>query len=414
MQPNTMQPSNNRLLHLDVLRGFALLGILLVNFQLFTQPVLASFLGLDAGLEGIHRATDMAILWLAEGKFYPLFAMLFGAGFALMLERARETGRSFWPAYLRRTLALGLFGIAHIALVWVGDILLLYSLCALIAVLLFRRTPVQRLWKWGLVLIAIPMVLMWLYAASYGAAQMEPEAADKFRAGIEADREQTLEMAAAAERIHIEGSYADNVRQRIQEYANLAVYFSFQWVPMVLGFFLLGRWLVQSRRLTDIRHHESWLRRWRLWGLGLGLPVSAISTWLLYGADWMLPTTDVALGTTLLIIAGVLLPLGYLATVVLASERLAFLAPAGRMALSNYLLQSIFWTLVFYGYGLGMWQEIDRGWHIPLALVFFALQVVFSHWWLKHFRFGPAEWLWRSFTYLKWQPFRRNGMAETG
>ena len=406
-----MQPTTDRLIHLDVLRGFALLGILLVNFELFTRPVLASFIGLDAGLEGMDRAVDMAILWLAEGKFYPLFAMLFGIGFALMLERARETGSSFWPIYLRRTIVLALFGLAHIALVWVGDILLLYSLAALIVVLLFRNTPLQRQWKWGLFLIAIPMLLMWLYAAFFAAAQADPEAAEQFRAGIEADREQILVLIEEAEDVHTQGSYAENVVHRVHEYGGLAMHFGFQWIPMVLGFFMLGRWLIQSGRLRDISRHESWLRRWRLWGLGIGLPLSAVSTWMIYDADWLVPTPDVALGTTLLIVAGVILPLGYLATVVLASRRLAFLAPAGRMALSNYLLQSIVWTLVFYGYGLDLWQEIDRLWHPLLVVGFFALQVAASYWWLKQFRFGPAEWLWRSITYLQWQPFRRTANA---
>lgn len=402
-----MQATSQRLLHLDVLRGFALLGILLVNFELFTRPVLANFVGLDAGLEGLDRAVDAGIFWLAEGKFYPLFAMLFGAGFALMMERARETGRSFWPVYLRRTFALALFGLAHIALVWVGDILLLYSLCAFIVVLIFRNTPVQRQWKWALFLIALPILFMWLYASFYAMAQQDPEVAEDFRAGIEANREQVISLADKAEQVHTEGSYGENVAHRLQEYRHLAGNTAFQWIPMVLGFFLLGRWLIQSGRLRDIATHETWLRRWRLWGLGLGLPISAVATWLLYGADWLTPDMEVTLGTTLLIIGGVLLPLGYLAAVVLASNRLAFLAPAGRMALTNYLMQSLVWIFVFYGYGLGLWQQIGHAWFPLLVVGFFGLQVLFSHWWLKHFHFGPAEWLWRTITYLKLQPMRR-------
>lgn len=397
-------------MHLDVLRGFALLGILLANFQLFTQPipVLAGYIGLDEGHGGANRVADAAILWLAEGKFYPLFAMLFGGGFVLMWERTRESGRAFWPAYLRRILALGFFGLAHLVLIWGGDILLIYSLSALLMVLFFRNTPTEKLWKWGLALIFFPSAMMWLYAGLYASAQADPESADRFRAAIEADREYFLALADVAERVHTEGSYLANVQYRVWEYTQVTIV-SLEWMIAMLGFFLLGRFLVQSGRLTDITTHEKWLRRWRLWGLCIGLPIAAISTWLLYDADWMVPAINVALGMTLLSIAGVILSLGYLATVVLARKGLAILAPAGRMALTNYLLQSLFWTLVFYGYGLGAWQQIDRIWHVPLGVGFFGLQVIFSHWWLQHFHFGPTEWLWRCFTYFQWYPLRRVG-----
>jgi uncharacterized protein len=142
-----------------------------------------------------------------------------------------------------------------------------------------------------------------------------------------------------------------------------------------------------------------------------GLPIAAVAVWLMHGQSIMVPSMRVAAGMTLMTIAGVFVPLGYLSVVTLNHRRLGFLAPAGRMALTNYLLQSLVWTWVFFGYGLGLWGEISRAVQLPLAFAFFGLQILISRWWLDRFRFGPAEWLWRSLTYWRFQPMRRD--AET-
>jgi len=401
-----LQPTRTRLEHLDVLRGFALLGILLVNFEWFTRPLQAIVLGGEADLAGLDLIVAQAVATLGEGKFYPLFSILFGAGFALMLERASERGAPFWGIYLRRLAVLFLFGLTHMLLVWSGDILLVYSISAVLMILLFRKTPTRRLWKWAIFFWVVPMLLMWMGAASIEATRGNPEIHADLVAEFETDRAEAEANVDRVARIHTEGSYPENIAQRVRDLWFLVTVAPF-WIPPFLGFFLLGRWMIATGKLSRPDENGPWLRRWRAFGLLAGLPLAAAAVWLMHGQDLMMPSMRVAAGVTLATIASVFVPLGYLSAVTLGWRRLEFLAPAGRMALTNYLLQSLFWTWVFFGYGLGFYGEVPRAAWVPLALAFFALQILFSRWWLDRFRFGPAEWLWRSATYWRLQPMRR-------
>jgi uncharacterized protein len=406
MSEGRLQPTGQRLLHMDVLRGFALFGILLVNFQWFVRPIQAIALGAEPGLGGADLLVDWLIRALAEGKFYALFSMLFGAGFALMAGRAEQRHARFWGLYLRRLFLLMLFGAGHMLLVWAGDILLVYSLCGFFMVLLFRKTPVQRLWKWALAFFAVAPLLIWLGALSIAATQFDPEIQASTLAQFEADEARMLEQVTLAEQLIREGSWRDNVGQRLRDAAFTLSHALF-WVPPIVGFFLLGRWLVVTDRLTQAAEHKMFFRRWRSRGLLLGLPLSLAGTSLIHDASQFMPTLGLAFGFSLFTAGAILLALAYLSLVVLGAERLRWLAPAGQMALTNYLCQSLFWTWMMYGHGLALAPLFPRWSHLLLAVAFFAIQVAFSHWWLARFRFGPAEWLWRSLTYLKRQPMRR-------
>ncbi len=405
MAAPSVKPVQRRLEHLDVLRGFALFGILLVNFQWFTRPLQAIVLGADPGLEGLDLAADWLIRALAEGKFYPLFSILFGAGFALMAERAEARRAPFWGLYLRRLLILLLFGAAHLVLIWAGDILLVYALTGFVMVALFRNTPARRLWKWALAFIALPLLLMWLAALSIWATQGDPELHASIVADFEADAWSLEESVAEAAATHAAGSWTDNVAQRLEDGRFMLANFAF-WIPPILGYFLLGRWLIATRRLLEPDRHRLFFRRWRSRGLLLGLPLAVAGAVTMHGANASIPSLNVATGLTFTTLGALLLALAYLSLVVLGSERLRFLAPAGQMALTNYLCQSLVWTWILYGHGLGLWNEIPRAWQPLLVVAFFAAQVALSRLWLKRFRFGPAEWLWRSLTYAQRQPMR--------
>ncbi|MEM1079974.1 MAG: DUF418 domain-containing protein [Pseudomonadota bacterium] len=396
----------NRLIHLDVLRGFALLGILLVNFSFFTAPIQSIVLA-DTSNQGIDGIAHWLVRWLAEGKFYALFSMLFGAGFALTFIKGEQSGQSYRGVYLRRLLALLLIGLVHYLLIWSGDILLIYSVVALLMWLLFARTPERRLLKWATVFFALPVLLMWLGGLSILLVQMAGgDQAASMIAEFDADMVDMREAVEQAALINASGSWIENVHQRLDDLAFMVESAIF-WVPSILGFFLLGRWLLISGRLTKPAEHVGFFVRWRTWGLLIGLLLGALGLIVMGDGNWAYPTPRMATAITLTSISSVVLSLGYLSTVILSVDRLRFLAPAGQMALTNYLTQSLFWTWMFYGYGVGLYEQVPRSVQVLLALVFFALQVVFSQWWLKHFRFGPAEWVWRSLTYLKLQPMRR-------
>jgi uncharacterized protein len=406
MTSNHLHPVSNRRIHLDVLRGFALLGILLVNFEWFLRPLQAIMLGGEPDLSGLDQLTDALVTTLGEGKFYPLFSMLFGAGFALMAERALQRAAPFWGIYLRRLLVLTAIGLIHTILIWGGDVLLVYAISAFIMILLFRRTPSRRLWKWGLFFISIPVILMWVGTLSIMAVSSQPELRAEILQEFADDEAALREKITQASIVHASGSFADNVALRVDDTLFKLQYFLF-WATPIIGYFLLGRWLIVSDRLMNPSDHGMYFRRWRSRGLLLGLIASALATWLMWDISPNVPTLEAALGNTLAIYGGLLLALGYLSTIVLSAERLRFLAPVGQMALTNYLAQSLVWTWVIYGYGLGLWGELPRWSSVPLAFAFFGLQIVFSQWWMARYRFGPAEWLWRSLTYGERQSMRR-------
>ena len=209
-----LRPVSDRLIHLDVLRGFALLGILLVNFEWFLRPMQAIMLGAEPGMSVLSQIADALVTTLGEGKFYPLFSILFGAGFALMAERALKKAVPFWGVYLRRLLILAGLGLIHTLLIWAGDILLIYAIGALIMIVFFRKTPVQRLWKWGLFFISLPVLLMWLGTASIMVASTQPEVGAEIAEQFATDDIRLREFLAQAKQIHDSGSFMENVGLR--------------------------------------------------------------------------------------------------------------------------------------------------------------------------------------------------------
>lgn len=401
-----------RIQAMDVLRGFALLGILLMNIEAFVSPVLAAITGLDPMLTGADRWTDALIYILVQGKFYTLFSLLFGMGFAVMMARAQASGRSFGALYLRRTLVLLVIGLAHMVLIWSGDILTVYGLVAL-GLLLFRQWEPSRLLKWGVLLFVLPAAMLLALGGLASLAQQDPASAAEMEQSL-ATQASMMDAALEAQREAFgSGSYGQAVAQRTEDLKFMLSHVVVVTGWQILGLFLIGAWFVRSGAITRPLEFPALYRGFRLIAFPVGLGLMLASFWIMPTAE--LGRMDVAwgLGNALAMIAGLLMSLGYLGWVVgglqspgRASRLLAKLAPAGRMALTNYLLQSIVCTLVFYGYGLGYFEQLSRAWQVPFVLALFAMQVVFSHWWLARFRFGPAEWVWRAATYGALPPMR--------
>jgi uncharacterized protein len=395
---------HDRLPVMDILRGFALLGIFLMNIEFFTRT-LQSYSGGVSPSEGWDHVFGLAIYVAVQGKFWVLFALLFGMGFALMRDRASATGRPFFGMYLRRTLLLALFGALHIAFVWVGDILLAYAITALL-LMMFAWLRGTAAWVVG-ALVYLGMAGLWLLMGVglmfMPESMMEPVRAEMMGLVAEAER-------AAA--VYREGSFVEITGQRLSDFQFLATGALPLQVPMMLGVFLIGSWLVGTGRLADPVAHRGFFVKLAVGGLALGALGVAASVALGTQFDLVDGFAEATAAMGLMSLGNLPLALGYLALVVLLATGplrgpLGLLAPAGRMALTNYLMQSVVGTLVFYGYGLGLWGEIGRSGQVGIVLVVFAAQVAFSHWWLARFRFGPMEWLWRAGTYLQWPPMRR-------
>ncbi len=405
-EPTQLNPiaASERIEAMDVLRGFALLGILLMNIEAFVGPPIASLSGLDPTLTGADRIVDAAICILVQGKFYLLFSLLFGMGFAVMMQRADARGHAFGALYLRRTLALLVIGLIHLLLIWSGDILTVYALIALPLLVVFRQVPTGQLPYWALGLYALTLLMVAGLSAMGVLAQFDPAAAAMMQDELQKQATEMARLMADERAAYGSGSYAQAVAQRMEDAAVMVPYILLMG-GQILAMFVLGAWFVRS---DAIAQPQAWPRlysslRWIVLPVGLGLMLLSF---------WMVPTmafdrldlTSI-IATVLMLIAAPLMSLGYLAWILRGLDAgarwLRWLAPAGRMALTNYLVQSLVCTLVFYGYGLGYFDQLPRAWQMPFVFALFALQVLFSRWWLARYRYGPAEWIWRAVTYLR-------------
>ena len=392
----------------DVLRGFALCGILFVNIMWFKAPgSLGAF-----SFEGpsLDRLVAAGVIALAQGKFFTLFSFLFGWGFATQLLRAEERGGGvgFPRRFLRRSAVLGLIGVVHIALLSEGDILLLYAVVGLLLLSLRHSRP-EILLRWVKLLLVVPAVVWLLLFGALALGRAFPDGAEEIAASDRGTEEAFRTEARTTTAAYLEPAFARTAATRVQIYGRNA-WLQLVLAPTVLAMFVLG--LAAGRR--DLaRHavdHRALLRRVRTWGLVIGLPLAA----LLAAGMSLLPTLSALICLALNgAVAGPLLAMAYGAGIALLWQRpgwqrwLRPLAAMGRMALTNYLLQSVIATLLFYGYGLGLARRVSPSLALLIAAAILAGQVLISGWWMRRYRFGPAEWLWRTLTYGARQPLRR-------
>lgn len=396
--------TTNRLPLLDSLRGCALLGILLMNIEAYVGPLNAGLTGLNPALTGSDRWVDGLIYVCVQGKFYTLFSLLFGAGFALMQAKAQREQRRFVPFYLRRMAVLGLFGLIHAILIWSGDILFTYAVWGSV-LLLVRRVPTTSLPFVAVVLYFIVPLTLIIYACLVAAMlnqpshvavwhQIQDQTAHQVAAALQAQR-QALEQA----------TFGQACRQRLNDFIATCNGLIANGLA-VFAFFLLGRWLVETGILLDVSRWQRWGLRWIVWPVGLGCMLLSFAIQPTMEAQSL--NVSMAVAYFLAQLANMLMCFGYIAWFVYFIQKFNHpFTSAGRMSLSLYLMQSLVCTWLFSGYGLGFYPALSRTWQIPFAITFFVLQWRLSQWWLQRYRFGPVEWLWRCASYVRWQPLRR-------
>jgi uncharacterized protein len=393
-------PAQERIVALDVLRGVALLGIFVMNMPGFSHSLFAGADGLDLPRGTLDRAVDALRELLVAGRFNTLFSLLFGIGFTLQLGRLEATrpGDATW-VYVRRLLVLAALGAVHATLLWSGDVLLVYAVLGF-ALLALRRAPDALLLALVAACVALPAVFEtarpWLFDAR-GQALAAFDAQD---------------LEASNNLAYGDGSLLDAMRETLRM-------FSWAWGTA------LGRWsyvlfyahMASGLLLGLVVGRRGWARRldalapslpgWQAGSAALALALGAVGWLAQPGVLRAEPGPALSFAGTLATEAAHLACMALYASTLLrlvrrpgAQRWLQPFALAGRMPLTNYLLQTLMGTFVFDAWGLGWWNQAGPALEVGLAIgLFVAVQLPFSAWWLAHHRYGPLEGVWRRLSY---------------
>ncbi len=421
-------PGTERIGSLDILRGVAILGILVMNIYAFALPFTAYSNPLVmGGTDTLNLGTWFFTHIFFDLKFMSIFAMLFGAGIILMTGRAEARGVRFGRIFYRRQFFMLLLGAVHAYFIWFGDILFTYAAVGMLAYLFRNRTPRTLIM---LACLFLPVTLLLSHGIGWQMEKTIAEVAEITALGdagepLTADQEKTLEdweeqrafMAPTDEDVQKDvdvhrGSYAEIIVYRapiaLQMQIAGVVFFGIWRVTalMLLGMVLMKKGVLSAERSADF------YRKMMLICYSVGLPLTVFSAIDLHahGFDPMYVFQNGGLANYF---GSIIVGLGHVGVVMLLIKTgfvprlLQRFAAVGRMALTNYLMHSIILTTVFYGYGLDLYGRVPRFWQMGFVVAVIGLQMWISPWWLARYRFGPVEWLWRSLTYWTRQPMRR-------
>jgi uncharacterized protein len=383
----------------------------MVNMPLMNGPIVIILSDVKLWTDLPNQLASMFIKIFFESKFYVLFSLLFGYGFWLFFNKTMPEGKSVIPLYRRRVFFLLLFGVAHMTLLWPGDILIFYALFGFL-LLLFRKTPDRKLVKWALGFILVPVSLNAIMVFFVFLAGFSPEAKSAMEASFAENNRHITAIVNKALEVYPSGNFADLVNMRLKEYGMLLPGILF-FYPNVMAMFLLGQYAARKGYLRHPEQHLTFFRRIFIRGLAIGLPLNLVYASIYSMEQMNQPSVYSLLAAICVGFGGPALTLAYVSGIVLlvSKDRLksfsAKLAPVGRMALTNYLTHSIVASVLYLSYGFALYGKVNIWQGILITVAIFLLQIPLSNWWLKHFRFGPFEWLWRSLTYLQWQPMKK-------
>lgn len=376
----------------DVLRGVAVLGVLMANMPLMSLSAALDYVSPYTGSGALDSFAFAFVRLFADTKFITIFSLLFGAGLAFMAERAEARGQRFERIYLRRLFWLLVIGMLHGTCVWFGDILGHYAVVGFLAMWLRHWRPRSLLMAAGL-LLALNLAVMLLFAAGDPLEHLE------LAAGQSA-AEKRAEDSARFHDAFSSGSFPAMIGPRVELYQQSQVMMAVSWAGRTLALFCAGMALVRSGVLLAIRQHRRLIVRTIMVGLTVGVPLQIVN---LATADWSRTAGERLVQFGTLYLVALFLSPAYMGLVALWVESDAGvglrrrLAAVGRMALTNYLGHSVITALIFnYARQYDQWGRFAG---LVLTFVIYAFQLWISPLWLDRFRFGPMEWLWRSLVY---------------
>lgn len=392
---------------LDVVRGCAVLGILILNIQSFAMPFAAYF---NPTGRGEPSALDLAI-WsvnylLADSKFMTMFSLLFGAGVFLMTSRLADRGGRQALTHYRRMGWLLVFGLMHAYLLWYGDILVLYAVCGLL-IYPARRLEARTQFIVGLALVAVASLL----AIGGGmSVASNPDALRTFMQFWQPDAERLARETAA-----FQGGWLAQMPMRVQYSWEMHTLNLWVWgIWRAGGLMLMGMALLRWGVLTGERS-PGFYTRLAAACLAIGLPLIAWGIARNNAAGW--PLSAFFTGAQWNYWGSILVSLGWISLVLrvwqsgAARGLVRRLAAVGRMAFTCYILETLIATTLFYGHGFGLFGRVDRLGQMAVVFAVWAVLLVVAPAWLARFRYGPLEWLWRTLTYARVEPITRGALS---
>ncbi|WP_208592090.1 DUF418 domain-containing protein [Gracilibacillus suaedae] len=380
-----------RLMELDVIRGFALFGILVVNMSYFSTPALyADMLGIDGHVHLIENVLRWGISLFFEFKFVSLFSLLFGISFAMFLARLEHKKVKAKTLFKRRLRFLLVLGLIHLLFFWYGDILTIYALLGFLLPIFVTFNRKIMLW-WVCLLPLIPILLL-IFAIITKFNMMESHTL------------QTIEHLYM-NTIHTygNGSFIDIFKHRL-----IDIMFIYQgyilMIPVIFSMFLFGIYAWKSGYISEPIKNVKVLKQMQKYSLIIGAPFALIASFSEFKVNsYFSPFYYIQfIGHA---VSGPALAIFYMISLLLILQkhswkhRLSFLQPVGRMALTNYLMQTLICTNLFYSTGFGLFNQVNTLVRFGIATLIFIAQVIISQIWLQYYQMGPLEAIWRKYTY---------------
>ena len=396
----------NRIQSIDLLRGIAILGILIMNIQSFAMPSAAYNNPLAFGdLTGLNKMTWILNHLFADQKFMSIFSILFGAGIILITEKKELLKGSSLKLHYTRNLILLLIGLLHAHLIWYGDILVAYALCSFI-VYPFRKLSPRKLLITGLLIVSVPSLLNGFFQFSLPfmpASELQDLRLDW------APTNELIEQEITA----FTGSISSQIKINSQQALFLETFvFLIQFLWRAGGLMLVGMALFRWGVLSAERSRSFYLKS-AFYSLIIGFPVVIYGIYMNFTMNWDFQYSMFT-GSQFNYWGSLFVAYGYISLIMVFAQSDNYntmkkrLASIGQMALTNYILHSFIGMLIFFGIGFGFFGKIDRSLQILIVGIIWIFQYLTSEKWLNSYRFGPLEWVWRSLTYGKKQPFLRS------
>lgn len=384
---------HERIETLDIIRGLALFGIFLVNMSAFQWPeIVADFHMLSAELNKVDQWIRLLFDILIQAKFYTIFSFLFGLGCYIFMKRAEEKGLNHHMLFSKRLTVLVLFGFLHLTLLWYGDILFTYAVAGFFLMFFYnRKTKTIVVWMF---------ILFVLVCALFSLNFLVPyESVEQVVAELQNEGEEKVKEAI---NVYQNAEYGESLSYRwTNEVIPVLESVPYQ-IPSVLLMFLMGLYAGKKGIFHDFSAHHPFVKRVSIFSLFVSLPFS-VGIVCLHAGWWNYGVmTDYAI-QSILNISGIFLSLFYISVILFLLEKerwkkiLSPFSYAGRMALTNYIIQTLIGVGIYNG--MGLYGKVNLLMGTIICFIVFPLQMVFSNFWLKKFKFGPLEWIWRKLTY---------------